>query len=122
MRKSIVAAATMAAVLSIGTPTRNATAMPVVTPGQLAIAGGIADSVEKTVLICGPGAAIGAPAIGDGTGPMRIRTPIGVGAAIIGGAGIGTVGGAGIGTIGGVGTAIGAAGERPIVGSHAPVP
>ena len=28
--------------------------MPVVTPGQLGIAGGIADSVEKTVLICGP--------------------------------------------------------------------
>jgi hypothetical protein len=54
MRKSIVAAATIAAVLSIGTPTRNATAMPVVTPGQLGLAGGVADSVEKTVLICGP--------------------------------------------------------------------
>jgi len=54
MRKSIVAAATITAVLSIGTPTRNATTMPVVTPGQLGIAGGIADSVEKTVLICGP--------------------------------------------------------------------
>jgi len=48
MRKSIVAAATIAAVLSIGTPTRNATAMPVVTPGQLGLAGGVADSVEKT--------------------------------------------------------------------------
>ena len=54
MRKSILAAATIAAVLSIGTPTRNATAMPVVTPGQLGLAGGVADSVEKTVLICGP--------------------------------------------------------------------
>jgi hypothetical protein len=54
MRKSIVAAATIAAVLSIGTPTRNATAMSVVTPGQLGLAGGVADSVEKTVLICGP--------------------------------------------------------------------
>ena len=54
MRKSIVAAATIAAVLSIGTATRNATAMPAVTPGQLGLAGGVMDSVEKTVLICGP--------------------------------------------------------------------
>jgi len=54
MRKSIVAAATITAVLSIGTSTRNATAMSVVTPGQLGLADGVAESVEKTVLICGP--------------------------------------------------------------------
>jgi len=54
MRKSIVAAATITAVLSIGTSTRNATAMWVVTPGQLGLADGVAESVEKTVLICGP--------------------------------------------------------------------
>ena len=75
MRKSIVAAATIAAVLSIGTPTRNATAMPVVTPGQLGLAGGVADSVEKTVLICGPWAAIGARAIGDGTA-LSVPVPV----------------------------------------------
>ena len=54
MRKSIVAAAAIAVLVSIGAPARNAAAMPVVTPGQLGLAGGPADSVEKTVLICGP--------------------------------------------------------------------
>jgi hypothetical protein len=106
MRRSIVAAAAIAVAVSIGAPTKNAAAMPVVTPSQLGLAGGAVDSVEKTVLICGPWAAIGAPIIRDGTGPTRIRTPIGVGAAITGGAG----------------TAIGAAGDRPIAGSHASAP
>jgi hypothetical protein len=54
MRKSIVAAAAVAVVLGIGAPTKNAAAMPVVTPSQLGPAGGAVDSVEKTVLICGP--------------------------------------------------------------------
>jgi hypothetical protein len=54
MRKSIVAAAAIAAMLAIGAPARNAAAIPVVTPGQLGLAGGAAASVEKNVLICGP--------------------------------------------------------------------
>jgi hypothetical protein len=54
MRKSIVAAAAIAVLVSIGGPARNAAAMPVVTPGQLGLAGRVADSVEKTVVICGP--------------------------------------------------------------------
>jgi hypothetical protein len=54
MRKSIVAAAAIAVVVSIGAPTKIAAAMPVVTPSQLGLAGGAVDSVEKTVLICGP--------------------------------------------------------------------
>jgi len=121
MRKSIVAAATITAVLSIGTSTRNATAMWVVTPGQLGLADGVAESVEKTVLICGPWGCHWRPRywgwyrpypyptpIGEGT--ALTRTPIGVGAAITGGAGIGTIGG------------VGAAGDRPIVGSHASAP
>jgi hypothetical protein len=54
MRKSIVAAAAIAVVVSIGGPTKNAAGMPVVTPSQLGLAGGAVDSAEKTVLTCGP--------------------------------------------------------------------
>jgi len=54
MRKTILAAAAIAAVLAVGGPAKNAAAMPVATPGQLGLAGGAADGVEKTVLVCGP--------------------------------------------------------------------
>jgi hypothetical protein len=52
MRKSLLAAAAIAAVLAIATPAGGAAAMPIATADQL----GLADSsgMEKTVLICGP--------------------------------------------------------------------
>jgi hypothetical protein len=53
MRKSIVAAAAIAALVSIGAA-RNAAAMPIAAPDQLGLAGGAAAAVEKTALICGP--------------------------------------------------------------------
>jgi hypothetical protein len=88
--------------LAIGAPARNAAATPVVTPGQLGLAGGAAASVEKTVLICGPWGCYWRP------GYWGSYPSIGVGAATIGGAGIGTIGGAGI--------AIGAAGDGLLLG------
>jgi hypothetical protein len=54
MRHSIVAAATIAALLAVATPANKAAAMPVATPGQLGLPDGAAGSVEKTVLVCGP--------------------------------------------------------------------
>ena len=52
MRKSIVAAATVAAVLAFAVPAGKAAAMPVATPNQVGLSGSA--GVEKTVLICGP--------------------------------------------------------------------
>jgi hypothetical protein len=54
MRKSIVAPATIALVLCIGAPAGHAAAIPLASPGQLGVATELANSVEKTALICGP--------------------------------------------------------------------
>ena len=52
MRKSMLAAAAVAAVFVIAAPVGKAAAMPVATADQLGAAG--SSGVEKTVLICGP--------------------------------------------------------------------
>jgi hypothetical protein len=54
MRKSIVAAAGVAAVLAFTLPAAKAAAMPVAAPDQLGFPSGMANGVEKTVLVCGP--------------------------------------------------------------------
>ena len=53
MRKSLVAATAIAAVLAIGGPANKVAAMPVATPSELGLAGRAA-ATEKTVLVCGP--------------------------------------------------------------------
>ena len=101
MRKSILAAAGIAAVLVFAVPAGKAAAMPVAAPDQLGPSGG----VEKTVLVCGPwrcfwrpwgwyrpypywgwrrhywGAGTGQDGDGDGAGPGGVGTGHGVGAA-----------------------------------------
>ena len=106
MRKSIVAAATVAAVLAFAVPAGKAAAMPVATPNQVGLSGSA--GVEKTVLICGPWGCYWRP-----WGWYR-PIPIGVGGAIIGGAGTGLDGGGDGEDPGGVGTGhgAGAAGNR----------
>jgi hypothetical protein len=54
MRNSIVAAATIAALLAVAAPANKAAAMPAATLDQLGLAGGGTADVEKTVLVCGP--------------------------------------------------------------------
>jgi hypothetical protein len=53
MRHSTLAAAAIAAGLTVAAPAKNAAAMQVATPGQLGLAEG-AGALEKTVLVCGP--------------------------------------------------------------------
>ena len=100
MRKSIVAAATVAAVLAFAVPAGKAAAMPVATPNQVGL--------QRPSSFAVPGAATGG--LGDGTALI----PIGVGGAIIGGAGTGLDGGGDGEDPGGVGTGhgAGAAGNR----------
>jgi hypothetical protein len=54
MRKTILAAAAIAAVLSIGAATNEATAMPTVAPTQLGLAtSNDAGFVQKAAVVCG---------------------------------------------------------------------
>src|SRR5215472_9255975 len=80
MRKSMLAAAAVAAVFVIAAPVGKAAAMPVATADQLGAAG--SSGVEKTVLICGPWRCYWRP-----WGWYR-PYPIGDGGGIIGGAGL----------------------------------
>ena len=54
MRKSIFAAVAIAVGLAVAAPAKKAAAMPVATPGQLGLAEGADDTLEKTVLVCDP--------------------------------------------------------------------
>jgi len=54
MRNSTLAAVAIAAGLAVAAPAKNAAAMPAATPSQLGLAGGGADVLEKTVLVCDP--------------------------------------------------------------------
>lgn len=51
---ALAAAAAIAAVFAVAGSAKNATAMPVATPGQLGLAGSVASGVERTVLVCDP--------------------------------------------------------------------
>ena len=54
MRNWTLAAVAIATVFVVAAPAKNAAAMPVATPGQLAVAADTPGALEKTVLVCGP--------------------------------------------------------------------
>jgi hypothetical protein len=54
MRNWTLAAVAISAALAVTAPTKNVAALPVATTGQLGLAGGPAETLEKTVLLCDP--------------------------------------------------------------------
>jgi hypothetical protein len=54
MRNWTPAAVAIAAALAVTAPTKNVAALPVATTGQLGLAGGTAETLQKTVLVCDP--------------------------------------------------------------------
>lgn len=114
MRRTILAAAAVAAVLSIGAPVNKAAAMSAAAPTQLGLPSADASLVQKTAIVCGywgcrrvVGRLLGTSTL---LGGLLGAHPGLIGDGVARGDGIGRGAGAGV------------AGDRPIVGSHASAP
>ena len=81
MRNWTLAAVAIATVFVVAAPAKNAAAMPVATPGQLAVAADTPGALEKTVLVCGPWACYwrpGSPLLVGMAPPMGMVPPMGM--------------------------------------------